>query len=154
MLVADVQSFRILPDQHEVNVFEATALHDRIGGPDIRIKIECLPQRHVDRAKPLANGCFERALERDTCAPNGVERFIRNRIAVLRHAGLPGVLRLPRNLGACRLEDANRGTTDRRTDAVAGNQGDWSGHVGAFGSRSRDEVGEVGNKTFNDRRGK
>ena len=129
VLVADVQPFRVLADQDDVDVVVAAALRDRVRGPHVGVELERLAQRDVDRAEALADRRLERTLQRDAGALDRVERLVGNRIAVARHAGHAGVLCVPFDVRARCLEEAHGRAADRRTDPVSGDQRDWCGHV-------------------------
>src|SRR6185436_13705 len=82
----------------------------------------------VDGPEALADRRLERALQRDARALDGVERRVRNRIAVFRDGGHARGLHVPLDVRAGGFEDANGGGGDGRADAVAGDQGDGNAH--------------------------
>jgi hypothetical protein len=128
VLVPDVQPFGVLAHEHEIDVVEAAG-HDGAGRTHIRVEIERLAQRHVDRAEPFAHRRLERSLERDARLLDGIERGVGHRVAPAADAGDAGDLGIPGDVGAGGGEDADGGVGDRRADAVAGDQCDGSRHA-------------------------
>src|SRR5258708_22406914 len=132
VLIPDVQPFRILPNEHEVDSLVATAGHDRMGRPHVRIRMARLAQRHVDGAETFSHRRLQRALQRDGGASDRVEGFVRNGIAIARNTGHAGILCIPLYVRTGRLENAHGRATDGRTDAVARNECDQCCHVRAI----------------------
>ena len=97
-------------------------------GTNVRVQIECLAQRDVDRAKAFADRRLERTFERELRPLDRIERRVGNRIAVERDAGHAGDLRVPFDVGARRLENPDGRAADRRPDAVSRDQRDLPGH--------------------------
>src|ERR1043166_7730287 len=128
VLDADVQPLGVLADEHQIQMLVTPMGQDRIGRAYVRVEIKRLPQRHVDRAVPLAHRRLERALEGELGAFDGIQRRVRNRVAAMGDAGHAGHLRVPGDVGAGGIEQAHRGLRDRRTDAVARNERDGRRH--------------------------
>ena len=83
-LDAGVQVLGVLADDHDVRLGEARA-HALVGlaGPDARVEVELLAQRHVDRAEAGADRRGGRALDREPVAADRVERAVGERRALL-----------------------------------------------------------------------
>src|SRR6185312_5825360 len=129
VLDADVQPLGVLANEDDVEIAVAAARNDRVGGADVGVEIERLAERDVDRPVAFADRRLQRPLERKLGALDRIERAVGDRVAVPRHAGHAGDLGVPLDRRAGGGKDASRCLRDRRTDAVAGNQGDRSGHV-------------------------
>ena len=63
VLEGDVETFQVLADQHEVDVLEAPARHQRVRGAQVGVELEFLAQPHVDGAEAAADRGGERALQ-------------------------------------------------------------------------------------------
>src|SRR3989454_5871419 len=70
---SDVQPFGVLADDDEIDMLGASARDDGLGGPHVRVEIELLAQRYIDRPIPAPDGRGERTLETEsgTAAPRG-----------------------------------------------------------------------------------
>ena len=122
VLDAGVESLGVLTNEHDVDVFESPAGHDRPRGTHVRVQVEFSPQRDVHRAIASAHRRLERSLERESRSLDGFDRFVRHRIIELpdrRHAGETPI---PIELRASGLEDANCRVGDVGSDAVARDQ--------------------------------
>src|SRR6266702_6540504 len=119
-LDARVQILDVLADHHEVDV-AARRGHAGVGlrGTEVRIKVELLAERHVHRAEAGPELGRERALQRDTIAPHGLERVLRKGRAVLRHRGHADVVDVPLDLHAGRLDRTAGRFDDLRARAIA-----------------------------------
>ena len=121
-----VDVFGRLADDHEVDVLVARAhARVRLARPHLRVEVELVRRRDVDRAEALADRGRDRALERDAVSPDRRERLVGERVAaVLVHHVGAGRLDVPVELDAGRLEHAARRLGQLGADSVAGDQGD------------------------------
>src|SRR6185437_16656487 len=102
-----------------------------LAGAYLRVHVELLPKRDVDRTEAAADRRCDRSLERDTGLTDRVEYVGRQRItAVLLHHVRAGLADVPLELGAGRLENAPRRLCLLRPGAVAGNENDPVRHRG------------------------
>jgi hypothetical protein len=119
---------RTIDDQ--VDVVEAGA--DALVGlarPHLRVHVELLAQADVHRAEASTDRGGDRTFQRNTVLADGLQGHRRERVAVvLLHHVRSGVLDVPVELDARRLEDAPRRFGQLRSRAVAGDQGDSVRH--------------------------
>ena len=59
----NVETFQILPDQHEVDVLESPTRYQRVRGAQVGVEMEFLAQPYVDGAEAAADRGGERPLE-------------------------------------------------------------------------------------------
>ena len=106
------------------STFVVARAHAGVGlaRPDAREEAELVAQRDVHRAEPGADRRRDRALERDTGAPDRGERLVGQRRARGLHHLDPCLLHVPREVDPGRLEDAARGLGELGPGAVAGYQ--------------------------------
>src|SRR6266508_548791 len=128
---ARVEILGVLADDDEVDLFVSRAdAGVALAGPDLSVEVECLAQRHVHRAEACAYGSRDRPLERDAVSLDRVEGVVRQGIAAeLLHDIGAGLLDVPLELGAARLEHAPGRLGELRARPVAGDQGDAMGHL-------------------------
>ena len=96
--------------------------------PQVRVEIERLAQADVHAREALADRRRHRSLERDLVAADRVDQLHRQRLAGPLEREDAGVVRLPVDRDARRLEDADDRVGDLGSDAVAGNQRDGVCH--------------------------
>src|SRR5207253_7259582 len=92
--------------------------------PQVRVQVELLTQRHIDRAKAGAELGRERSLEGDAVAPHRLESLFWKRRAALGHRGHADIVNVPLDLHAGRLDRAARCLDDLRARAVTRDQRD------------------------------
>ena len=136
LLVLDpgIEVLRVLAHDHEVDVLEARAdAGIALARPDLGVHVQALAQADVDRAEPAADGRGDRALEGDACFADRLEHRTGKRIAVVlsHHVGT-GVLDVPVELDAGRLEHPARRLGELWTGAVAGDEDHSMRHGGAL----------------------
>jgi hypothetical protein len=125
-----------------VDVLGVLAHHDEIDAAEARrhagqsprrahvgVEVEALPERHVHRAKTLAHRRGERPLERHAVRLDRRHRRLGERIAQLVDGAHAGELLVPRELGAHRVERAQRGVGDLGADPVAAQERDPRRHA-------------------------
>src|SRR6266508_5185584 len=125
VLDPDVEVLGVLAHDHQVDVVEAGA-HARVGlaRAYLRVHVELLAQADVYGAEAAAHRRRDRPLQCGAVRPDRVEDVAGQRVtAVLLHHVGAGVLDVPVELDARRLEHASRRLGQLRTRAVAGNQG-------------------------------
>src|SRR5690606_12863711 len=132
LLQAYVETLEVLANEHDVDVVVATARNQVLGGTHVGVERELLPQRDVHRPETAAHRRGERALERQSGAPDAVECCLRQRIAGGFNRCDTAELAIPVELEAGRLQDANRGCGDLRADSVTGDQGHVNAHSWLF----------------------
>ena len=128
--------------KHEIDVLVSAAGNDRVRGSHVGVEIERLSQRDVDRAVAFADRRLERTLEREPRALDRIERRVGDRIAERATPAMPATCVSHSMSAPAAVENRDRRVADRRTDAVAGNQCDWSwtsgeSHGFGIGDRSR-----------------
>ena len=127
LLVLDpgVEVLGVLADDDQVDVVEAGA-HAlvRLARPHLRVHVELLAQADVDGAEAAADRGRDRPLQRGAVLADRVERVARRQrvAAVLLHHVGAGVLDVPVELDAGRLEDAAGRLGQLGARAVAGDQ--------------------------------
>ena len=132
LLVLDpgVEVLGVLADDDQVDVVEARA-HALVGlaRPHLRVEVETLAEADVDRAEAAADRRRDRALERRAVLADRVEHLVGQRVAavLLHHVGA-GLLDVPLELDAGRLEHAAGRLGQLRARAVARDQGYAMGH--------------------------
>jgi hypothetical protein len=129
-LDAGIEVFRVLTDHDEVD--------RRVPGADslvalarahLPVEIECLAEGDVHAAKAGADGCRDRALERDAVLLDRLEDVIRKRIpAVLVHDVGPRLLHVPLEFDTGCVEDPARCVGKLGPGAVTGNEGHAMSH--------------------------
>ena len=119
-----------LADDHDVDVLVARAdAGIALAGAHLRVEVEALSQRDVDRAEAAADRRRDRPLERDAALPDRLENVLGKRVsAVLLHHVAARVLDVPVEVDAGRLEHAARRLGQLRAGAVAGDQGHSVSH--------------------------
>ena len=144
-LDAGVEVLGVLAHDHDVGLGEARA-HALVGlaGPDARVEVELLAQQHVDRAKARADRRGGRALDADLGALDRVQRRVGERVAVGLVLVDPGLLAVPLELHAGRLEHSPRGLGELGSGSVAGDEGDFVGHVDLRVLSRRERSGDRG----------
>ena len=120
---AGVEVLRVLADDHHVDVLVARA-HAGVGlaRTDARVETELVPKRDVDRAEAGADRRRDRAFERDPVPLDRLERLGRQWRARCLHHVDPGLLHVPRELDARRLEHAAGRLGQLGAGPVAGNE--------------------------------
>src|SRR5207253_9798346 len=98
--------------------------------PQVRVQVELLTQRHIDRAKAGAELGRERTLERDAVAPHRLESLFWKRRAALGHRGHADIVNVPFDLHAGRFDRATCGLDDLRARPVTWDQSDGVSHEG------------------------
>src|SRR6185436_16452307 len=106
----------------------------RARGTEVGVQVQGLAEAHVDAPEARADGRRDRALERDLVAPDGLQDTLREWRALARDGRLAGLLDLPFEGDAGRVEDASRRLRQLRPDAVAGDERDSVGHGRILGS--------------------
>src|SRR5690606_16370026 len=92
-LDARVQILGVLPHNDQIHLVVAgpdTGI--KLAGPDARVEVQLMPERHVDTAEAGADGCGDGTLERVPVAPDGVEDAVGQGGAVLLHDVGPRLL--------------------------------------------------------------
>ena len=120
-----VEVLGVLADDDQVDVVEAGAdALVRLARPHLRVHVELLAQADVDGAEAAADRRRDRPLQRGAVPADRVERLLGQRVAAVRlhHVGA-GVLDVPVELDAGRLEDAAGRLGQLGPGAVAGDQG-------------------------------
>src|SRR6266513_176415 len=120
-----------------VEVLDVLAHHDQVDvaarrghagvglrRPEVRIQVELLAERNVDRTKAGAELGRERSLERDAVAPNRIEGLFWERRAALGHRRHADLVDVPLDLPAGRLDRTACGSDDFRARAVARDERD------------------------------
>ena len=124
VLDAGVEVLGVLAHDDQIDVVEARAdAGIALDRPHLRVHVELLAERHVDGAEAAADGRRDRPLQRDAGLADRVEHLRRQRVAAvpLHHVGA-GLLHVPVELDAGRLEHTARRLGELRPGAVAGNQ--------------------------------
>ena len=143
-----VQVLDVLADHHEVDV-TARRGHAGVGlrRAEVGVEVELLPERHVHRAKAGPELRRERALERDTVAPHGLERIFRERRAVLCHRWHADVVDIPLDLHAGRFDGAAGRLDDLRARAVTRDQRDGVGQDALPNAQRETEIVQAGGRS-------
>ena len=132
LLVLDpgVEVLGVLAHDDQVDVVEAAAHAGvALARAHLRVHVELLAERHVDRAKAAADGRRDRPLQRDPGLADRVEDVGRQRVAaVLLHHVRAGLAHVPLELDAGRLENAPRRLCQLGPRAVAGDEDDLVRH--------------------------
>ena len=131
-LDAGVEVLGVLAHDDQVDVVEAAAdARIALARAHLRVQVELLAQRDVDRAEAAADRRRDRPLQRDAGLADRVEDVGRQRVAaVLLHHVRAGLAHVPLELDAGRLENAPRRLCQLRPGAVAGDEDDPVRHRG------------------------
>ena len=132
-LDAGVEVLGVLAHDHDVGVREARA-HALVGlaGPDAGVQVELLAQGHVDRAVAGADRGGRRALDGEAALADGIERAIREWVALLLVDIDARVLEVPVELDAGGLEYSLGRLRELWPGAVARDEGDAVCQDGPF----------------------
>ena len=120
--------------------------------PQVRVEVEGLAQSDVDAREPLADRRRDRALQGDAVGRHRVEQRLRQRAARLLHGRDAGVVLVPLDDDASRLDDAHDGGADLRPDAVSGNERDPMSHLHAIIGPCPPSTGSRGTRPHSSRR--
>src|SRR5438132_1078818 len=120
-----VEVLDVLADHDQIDV-AAWSGHPGIGlrRPKVRVQVELLAERHIDRAKAGSELGRERSLKGDAVAPHRLESLFWKRRAALRHRGHADIVNVPLDLHAGSLDRAARCLDDLRARAVTRDQRD------------------------------
>ncbi len=151
VLDAGVETFRVLADEHDVDVLESPARNDGTRRTYVRVQIERATQRDVDRPIATADGRLERALQRETRALDRLDGLVRHRIIELVDGGHAGEPSVPFEFGARRFENAYGRVGDVRSDAIAGDQRAGNAHMSFSSASGCEEIGDATGETSGDR---
>ena len=118
-----VEVFGVLADEHEVDAVVARA-HALVGlaGTEAGVEAELVAERHVDGAEAGADRGRDRPLQRHLVLLDRRERLLGERRAGRLHHVDAGLLHVPAELDAGRLEDAAGRLGQLGPRPVAGNQ--------------------------------
>src|SRR6266511_990731 len=146
-----VQVLGVLPDHHQVEV-RPPALDPGQGArrPDRGEQVQRLAQGDVHAAEPGAHGGGDRALDRRPGSPDRLQDALGERGSLAFHHGSPGLLDVPLDRHAGRVEDQPHGVRHLGPDAVAGDERDRVGHVRQATEKA---VGRPGSPTVSEPRG-
>src|SRR5438034_9637528 len=120
-----VQVLDVLADHDKVDV---TAWRGDPGvglrRPQVRVQVELLTERHIDRAKAGAELGRERTLERDAVAPHRLESLFWKRRAALGPRGHADIVNVPLDLHAGGFDRTTCGLDDLRARPVTRDERD------------------------------
>src|SRR5581483_1671003 len=124
MFEAGVEDLGIFADDDQIDVLEPRLDAGEISHrAQVRIEIERLSQSDVDAREALPYRRRYRSLQRDFVAADRIDQVHGQRLTGAFHREQAGVVLLPFDRDAGRVEDANDRVGDFGSDAVAGNQG-------------------------------
>ena len=134
VLEPGVEILGVLADDDQVDVGEAARDARQVPHrPEVGVEVERLAQPDVDAGEAFADRRRDRPLQRDLVALDRVEQRRRQRLAEPLERDHAGVVALPLDVDARRLEDPDDRLGDFRADAVAGDERDGVGHVSLLG---------------------
>src|SRR5204863_4786176 len=113
-LDAGVEILGVLTHDDQVDVVVARAdARVALTRAYLAVEVERLPERDVDGAEPGSDGRRDRALDRHAVSADRLEDVVGQGVsAVLVHDVRPGVLNVPVDLGAARVENPPRRVRD------------------------------------------
>ena len=126
-----VHALGVLADDHDVDVLVRRG-HARVqaAGPDVRVQVQALAQRHVRAPQARRDRRLDRTLQRDARRPEGRERGRRQRVAGPGERAGAHVLAIPLDRRRRSLRATRRAASiDLGTDAVARDQRDAVRHA-------------------------
>src|SRR3954452_2086914 len=130
MFNSGIESLRILSKNDQVNIgitrWDVRQISDR---PEVRIKLELLPQCDIDTGEPTAYGRCDRPFKGHAIAVDRIEKFFRNVFVILLVSLGSRLKSFPFEFQSSCFEDADGCLRDFRADTVAGDKRDLVSHI-------------------------
>jgi hypothetical protein len=129
VLQSGVKAFGVFSNNDQINIGITSGNVRQIAHrAEVGVKLELLPELHVDAGKAAANGRSNRALQRDVCTFNGFRQRLGNVFFVFFERLGASLNRFPFKLYSRCFENAHYRLRDFCADSVTGDQSNFVGH--------------------------